>query len=153
MRSRSNLPIFLAYALLSLLVLGYLAAQMGGEFALGGYRVTAAFHTGAELVPGDDVTMSGLRVGKVESLNPGSTSTSVTLLLHRQFTPLFSDARAVIRQKNLLGETYVELNRGSERSEGDYRRRHIPQDQTLTPVEIDQVLNALDPQVRDRLTW
>jgi ABC-type transporter Mla subunit MlaD len=71
MRSRSNLPVFLAYALVSLLVVGYLAAQMGGEFVLGGYRVTAAFHTGAELVAGYDVTMAGLRVGKVESLSPG----------------------------------------------------------------------------------
>ena len=151
MRSRSNLPIFLAYALISLIVVGYLAAQMGGEFALGGYRVTAAFQTGAELVPGDDVTMAGLRVGKVESLNPGSTSTTVTLLLHREFTPLFSDARAVVRQKNLLGETYVELNRGNSSQKSIADGGSIAQDHTLTPVEIDQVLNALDPQVRDRL--
>jgi virulence factor Mce-like protein len=150
-RSRSNLPVFLAYALVCLLVVGYLASQMGGEFALGGYRVTAAFHTGAELVPGDDVTMAGLRVGKVESLNPGSTSTSVTLLLHKEFAPLFSDARAVIRQKNLLGETYVELNRGSSSQKAIPEGGSIAADHTLTPVEIDQVLNALDPQVRDRL--
>jgi virulence factor Mce-like protein len=150
-RSRSNLPIFLAYALLSLLVLGYLAAQMGGEFALGGYRVTAVFHTGSELVAGDDVTMSGLQVGKVESLRPGASATQVTLLLHRQFTPLFSDARAVVRLKNLLGETYVELNRGSSSQPAIADGGLIPEDHTLTPVEIDQVLNALDPTVRDRL--
>lgn len=151
MRSRSNLPVFLAYALFSLLVLGYLATQMGGEFALGGYRVTAVFHSGSDLVAGDDVTMAGLRVGKVESLNPTATATAVTLLVHRQYAPLFTDARAVVRQKNLLGETYVELNRGTNSQAAIPDRGTLAEDHTLTPVEIDQVLNALDPTVRDRL--
>src|SRR5882762_3998404 len=124
MRSRANLPVFIAYALLGLLATAFLAAQMGGEFVLGGYRVNAIFKTGAELVAGDDVTMSGLRVGKVESMTPVDGATQVTLLLHRDFTPVFKDARAIIRQKNLLGEAYVEVN---------------------------QVHNALDPQVRDQL--
>ena len=52
MRSRANLPIFIAYALLGLLATAFMAAQMGGEFVLGGYRVNAIFKTGAELVAG-----------------------------------------------------------------------------------------------------
>src|SRR3981189_781863 len=113
MRSRAKLPIFIAYVLLGLLATAFLAAQMGGEFVLGGYRVNAIFKTGAELVAGDDVTMSGLRVGKIETLAPMAGATRVTMLLHGDFTPVFRDARAVIRQKNLLGEAYVEVNRGS----------------------------------------
>src|SRR5438045_7002189 len=78
-------------------------------------------------------------------------ATRVTMLQHHDFTPVFNDARAVIRQKNLLGEAYVELNRGS-RSEGAIADGGtISQDHTLTPVEVDEVLNALDPQVRDQL--
>jgi ABC-type transporter Mla subunit MlaD len=73
------------------------------------------------------------------------------MLLHRDFSPLFKDARAVIRQKNLLGETYVELNRGSASQGAIPDGGNIDQNHTLTPVEIDQVLNALDPQVRDQL--
>src|ERR1700737_294145 len=113
MRSRAHLPIFIAYALLGLLATAFLAAQMGGEFVLGGYRVNAVFKTGAELVAGDDVSMAGLRVGKIETLTPMAGATEITMLLHRDFTPIFKDARAVIRQKNLLGEAYVELNRGN----------------------------------------
>lgn len=151
MRSRTNLPVFLGYAVVSLLVIAFLAAQMGGEFVLGGYRVKAIFKTGAELVAGDDVTIAGLRVGKVESLTPMSGSTEVTLLLHQGFAPLFKDARAVVRQKNLLGEAYVEVSRGTASTSGIADGGTIQEDHTLTPVEIDQVLNALDPQVRDRL--
>jgi virulence factor Mce-like protein len=151
MRSRANLPIFIAYVLLGLLATAFLAAQMGGEFVLGGYRVNAVFKTGAELVAGDDVTMSGLRVGKVEAMAPLSGATQVTMLLHRDFAPVFKNARAIIRQKNLLGEAYVEVNRGTASQGGIQDGGTIPADHTLAPVEVDEVLNALDPQVRDQL--
>lgn len=150
MRSRANFPTFLAFALISLLVAGFLAAQMGGQFILGGYRLNAIFKSGSDLVPGDDVTISGVQAGRVESLTPMANATEVSMLLHSQFAPVFGDARAVIRQKNLLGETYVEINRGSSQQampDGGT----IGEDHTLTPVEVDQVLQALDPQVRDQL--
>ena len=151
MRSRANLPVFIAYVLIGLLAVALLALQMGGEFVFGGYRVNAIFKTGADLVAGDDVTMSGLRVGKIESLAPIAGATRVSMLLHGDFTPLFHDARAVIRQKNLLGETYVEVNRGTAAQGRIADGGTIDQDHTLAPVEVDEVLNALDPQVRDQL--
>ena len=151
MRSRANLPVFIAYALVSLLAVALLMVQMGGEFVFGGYRVNAVFKTGADLVAGDDVTMSGLRVGKIETLAPMAGATRVTMLLERDFTPVFQDGRAVIRQKNLLGEAYVEVNRGSAAQGAIADGGTISQDHTLTPVEVDEVLNALDPQVRDQL--
>jgi len=151
MRSRANLPVLLAYVLVGLLATAFLAAQMGGEFVFGGYRVNAIFKTGAELVAGDDVSMSGLRVGKIESLRPMAGTTEVSMLLHQNFTPVFKDARAVIRQKNLLGEAYVELNRGDAAQGAIAQGGTIDEDHTLTPVEVDEVLNALDPQVRDQL--
>src|SRR5919199_3122768 len=140
MRSRANLPIFIAYAVIGLLVTVFLGAQMGGEFVFGGYHVNAIFKTGAELVPGDDVTMSGLRVGKVETLRPMAGSTEVGILLHGDFAPVFNDARAVIRQKNLLGEAYIELNRGSASEGAIHDGGTIQEDHTLTPVEVDEVL-------------
>ena len=152
MRSRRNLPVFLAYAVASVLVLLFLVSQMGGQITLGGtYRVNADFQTAADLVPGDDVTMAGVRVGKVASLTPIAHSARAVLSIDKRYAPLFSDARAVIRLKNLLGEAYVDINRGQpgqgQLSDGGT----IDEDHTLTPVEVDQVLNALDPQVRDRL--
>src|SRR5437868_11541148 len=151
MRSRANLPVFIAYVAIGLLATAFLAAEMGGEFVFGGYRVNAICKTGADLVAGDEVTMAGLRVGKVESLTPMAGSSQVSLLLHLDFTPLYRDARAVIRQKNLLGETYIEVNRGDASQGAIADGGTINEDHTLTPVEVDQVLNALDPQVRDQL--
>jgi phospholipid/cholesterol/gamma-HCH transport system substrate-binding protein len=95
--------------------------------------------------------MSGLRVGKVEAMTPVDGGTRVSVLLQRDFTPIFRDARAIIRQKNLLGEAYVEVNRGTASQGAIADGGVIQQDHTLAPVEVDEVLNALDPQVRDQL--
>ena len=151
MRGKRNLPIFLAYTAMCLVALGFLARQMGGEFFLSSvYRVHAMFATGAQLVTDDDVTISGLRVGKVEGLFPRASGTDAVLVIHPEYAPLFSDARATIKSKNLLGERYVEIfkGHGSQRIQdgGTIDLTH-----TLTPVEVDQVLDALDPTVRDRL--
>ena len=152
MRSRRNLPIFLAYTVGALLVLGYLATQMGGEFFFdSGYRVGAQFASGAQLVAGDDVTINGLRVGKVDTLQPAGGGAHASLLLHSQFAPLYRDAHAVIKSKNLLGETYVELQRGTSASGPMPAGGVIPQQHTLTPVEIDRILDVLDQNTRDRL--
>jgi virulence factor Mce-like protein len=151
MRGRLNLPIFAGYSIAALVVLGFLARQMGGEFFLQPvYHVKAVFATGSQLVVGDDVTIAGLRIGRVDSLSPEATGTEARLSVHPQFAPLFDDARAVIKAKNLLGETYVELTRGSTAKrlpDGGT----IPLDHTLTPVELSQVLQALNPSVRDHL--
>lgn len=153
MRSKRNLPIFIGYALISLLVLGYLATQMGGEFFFDRpYSVKAQFSSAAELVSGDDVTIAGLRVGKVDWLRPISGGgAEAQLAIHSAYAPLFRDARAVVQSKNLLGEAYVELNRGTAAAGPMAEGSIIPKARTLTPVEVDQILSALDNNTRDRL--
>jgi virulence factor Mce-like protein len=153
MRSKKNLPVFLGYALVSLVTLGYLATQMGGEFFLqSAYHVKAVFATGAQLVKDDDVTISGLRVGKVESLGPvEGGGAAAGLIIHTQYAPLFKDAHAVIKAKNLLGETYVELNRGTSGAGLMADGATISKENTLTPVEIDRILDSLDQDTRNRL--
>ncbi len=153
MRSRWNLPVCLGYLVASGLVAAFLLVQMGGEFALqGAYHLRAAFVSASELVPGDDVTLSGLRVGKIDRVEPAAGGAVVTMLVHQQYAPFFGDAHAVVKSKNLLGERYVELNRGTAGAGAMPDGATIPLSQTLTPVEVDQVLNALGPDVRDRLT-
>src|SRR5205807_2480597 len=79
-----------------------LVTQMAGDFNLtGAYHLRAMFQTATDLVPGVDVTMSGIRLGKVESLHPSSSGVEVLLTLRGDGTPVYEDARAVIREKNL----------------------------------------------------
>jgi phospholipid/cholesterol/gamma-HCH transport system substrate-binding protein len=114
MRSRWNLPIFLGYAAASLAVLVYLFAHMGGSFAFqSSYQVAADFTTANNLVPGDDVTVSGVTVGRVASVHLVQGGARVHLQLREQYAPLYRNARAMIKIKNLLNESYVELYRGT----------------------------------------
>jgi phospholipid/cholesterol/gamma-HCH transport system substrate-binding protein len=152
MRSRTNLPVFLGYVVISLAVFGYLLVQSGGEFLFQPvYRVGAVFATAVQLVPGDDVTINGFRVGLVEAVEPAGDAARVELQMHPQFGPLHADARAMIKSKNLLGETYVELVPGDPSSGSLPSGGTIDRDHTLTPVELDQVLDVLNPDTRQRL--
>jgi len=151
-RSRANVPVCLGYAAVCLVVLAVLAGQMGGEFLLRpSYRVAAVFATGAELVAGDEVTIDGLAVGRVESLRPVDGGAEVRLQLHPEYAPLFRDARAMVKGKNLLGETYVELNRGTPQAGPMPDGGRIDLQHTLVPVEVSQVLDVLDASTRDRV--
>jgi phospholipid/cholesterol/gamma-HCH transport system substrate-binding protein len=67
-----------------------------------------------------------------------------------QALPLHNDASAEVRKKNLLGETYVDLQRGS--TAGDMPSGGtIPVSHTVPITEIDQVLAIFDPETVQRV--
>lgn len=153
MRSRLNLPVFVGYGVICLLVAAFLFIQMSGQGLFQAtYRVNAVLKSGADLVPGDDVTISGVRVGHLASLTPDANSTVAALDIDQQYSPLYQDARVVVKSKNLLGERYLEISRGTPGGQALPAGGTIPSDHTLTPVEVSQVLDALTPDVRDQLT-
>lgn len=152
MRSRWNLPVFVAYGAACLLVATFLLIEMSGSGLLqASYRVNANFVSAADLVPGDDVTVSGVRVGHIASIQPTETGAIVAMDFQQQYAPLYQDARAVVKSKNLLGERYVEVYRGAAGA-AIPAGGTLPASHTLTPVEVNEVLDALSPDVRDQLT-
>lgn len=152
MRSRWNLPIYLVYLVLCLGVIGYIVGQMG--LSLPGahpYAVTITLHDAAGLLPNNEVFMNGTKVGHVDQVQAKSGNARVTVVIDNGHgLPLHPDAVAEVRKKNLLGETYVSLQRGSKpgsiQSGGD-----IPIGQTITSTQIDEVLAVLDPQTVQRV--
>lgn len=152
MRSRWNLPIFLAYAAASVAVLGYLFLHMGGAFTFqSSYQLAADFTNASNLVPGDDVTVSGVTVGKVAAVQPIQGGARVQLQMQQQYAPVYRNARAMVKIKNVLDESYVELYRGTSTSGPLAAGGTIPRSRTLTPVELAQVLNVLNPDTRQQL--
>lgn len=153
MRSRWNLPIFVAYAAGCVVVAAFLFVQMSGSGLFQPtYRFQAALKSASDLVNGDDVTLSGIRVGHIAALTPGQQGTVAQIDIEQQYAPLYRDARAVVKSKNLLGERYLEINRGDAATGDMPQGGTIPMSHTLTPVEVSQVLDALTPDVRDQLT-
>src|SRR5688500_10961360 len=86
------------------------------------YRVTAYFPEATQLAAESDVRIGGVSVGKVKTIElapidkqiDGLDTTEAEIEIEPEFAPLSSDARAILRNKTLLGETYVELTSGTE---------------------------------------
>ena len=115
-----------------------------------GYRVQVAFPDAATLAEQADVRISGVSVGKVvtKERDPQGNRTVATIELESGYAPLRSDARAILRQKTLLGETYVELTSGSRDAPGVPEGGRLPNARVAETVEFDELLRAFDPDTR-----
>src|SRR6476660_2181078 len=115
-----SLPRILTLVFFSLSCFGlllFLWLSFGGAVPLKpkGYQVHVHFPEATTLAAEADVRMAGVTIGKVraKSLDKGGNRTNVTLEIQPKFAPLPSNTRAILRQKTLLGETYVELTPGT----------------------------------------
>src|SRR3954447_10801022 len=80
-----------------------------------GYRFQVAFPEATQLRPEADVRIAGVTVGKVREKrrDPRSNRTLATIEVQNRYAPIPADTKAILRQKTLLGETYVELTPGT----------------------------------------
>jgi virulence factor Mce-like protein len=153
-----RLLIMVGFATACFGLLLFLWLSFGGATPLKpkGYQFRIVFPEAAQLAQEADVRVAGVQVGKVRSkeLAPGGNATIATLELDRKFAPIASDARAVLRQKSLLGETYVELTTGSRGAPKIPEGGLLARSRVRETVELDEILNSLDPFTRKAFrTW
>jgi virulence factor Mce-like protein len=133
-------------------LLMFLWVSFGGTLPLRpeSYRFKAAFPEASLLVKEADVRMAGVNIGKVKQkeLGPGGRSTVVTMELDHRFAPIGKDAHAILRQKSLLGETYVEITPGEPGSPRLADDGTLANAQIDSSVELDEVFRVFDPQTR-----
>jgi ABC-type transporter Mla subunit MlaD len=80
--------------------------------------------------------------------------TDAVLEIDARYAPIPKDTRAILRQKTLLGETYVELSPGNRSTGYIQDGGKLPAGQVSDTVELDEILRAFDPQTRNRFsTW
>ena len=99
--------------------------------------------------------ISGVSVGKVKDIQTQGTGRSrVTIQLQDRYAPIPRNTRAILRQKTLLGETYVELTPG-DRSKGMLPDGGtLPVSQVSPTVELDEIFRTFDPKTREAFrTW
>jgi ABC-type transporter Mla subunit MlaD len=161
----------------------FLWVAFGGPIPLKpeSYRITAYFPEASQLAQQSDVRIGGVSVGKVESISlappdkrvNGKDTTEAVIQISPQYAPIANDAKAILRQKTLLGETYVELTSGdnpngagkpvslgpaaaeANAASSDAGSVHaipeggtLPVSQTQEATQIDEIFNALDKQTR-----
>jgi phospholipid/cholesterol/gamma-HCH transport system substrate-binding protein len=142
------------------------------------YRITAYFPEATQLALESDVRIGGVSVGKVKEIElappdkrvNGKDTTEAVIEIEPEFAPISNDAEAILRQKTLLGETYVELTSGTNPGEqaapvalgaaanvSDAQSKEvesIPEggtlgvSQTEEATQIDEIFNALDEETR-----
>ena len=71
--------------------------------------ITAYFTTATAIYPGDEVRVSGVKVGTIKSIQPEGTQAKMTLKVDRD-VPIPADAKAVIVAPNLVAARYVQLS-------------------------------------------
>src|SRR5918995_812939 len=173
--SMGRILVAVGFALSCFALLLFLWIAFGGPIPLKpkSYQLTADFPEATTLAQESDVRISGVTVGHVKQLelSPDANATRATLEIEPEFAPISEDARAILRQKTLLGETYIELTSGTEPgkdaapvslgaqggatdaearavepiSEGD----HLAASQVQDAVQIDEIFNALDEETRE----
>ena len=115
-----------------------------------GYRFHTSFAESGQLALEADVRISGVPVGKVKSITPDKQTgrADVVIQLQSRYAPLPSDAKAILRQKTLLGETYVELTPGHRNAKPIPENGQLASSQVSDTVELDEILRAFDPKTR-----
>jgi len=136
----------------------FLWISFGGTTSLGprGYEISAEFDQATELGSQADVRISGVNVGKVlsVSLDRHTGLTRAVMEIDPQFAPRPMDTRAILRQKTLLGETYVELSPGTPTARKLSDGATLPRGQVAPTVQLDQILSTFDPKTRQAFeTW
>jgi phospholipid/cholesterol/gamma-HCH transport system substrate-binding protein len=72
----------------------------------------------------------------------------VSIELQSRYAPLPSDARAILRQKTLLGETYVELTPGTPSARKLPDGGRLAATQVSPTVELDEIFRSFDERTR-----
>jgi virulence factor Mce-like protein len=101
--------------------------------------ITAFFTSVTGVYPGDEVRVSGVRVGTIDTIQPVAPQVKVTLHVDHG-VPIPTDVKAVIVAQNLVAARYIQLTpayetTGPTMADGAV----IPSDRTAVPVEWDEV--------------
>jgi phospholipid/cholesterol/gamma-HCH transport system substrate-binding protein len=141
-----------AFTLSVFAILTFLWVSFGGVLPLKpeGFRFKAAFPEASLLVQEADVRLAGVNVGKVKAkeLGEGGRTTVVEMEIDTRFAPIKRDTRAILRQKSLLGETYVELTPGSPGSENLDDGGTLARGNIEDTVELDEIFSLFDERTR-----
>jgi phospholipid/cholesterol/gamma-HCH transport system substrate-binding protein len=140
--NRRRLVQIAAIALVVALVAGVVVLVR--QLFFGPTTISAYFPTATAIYPGDEVRVSGVKVGKIDAITPEGTQTKMTLKVDRD-VPIPADAKAVIVAQNLVAARYVQLTPAYRKGDGPQMRNGavIPSDRTAVPVEWDEVKTQL----------
>jgi phospholipid/cholesterol/gamma-HCH transport system substrate-binding protein len=138
--------------IIAVVVVAGAAAALSAVLSSGGsgYRVSVLLASADNMVTGGWVTMNGFQVGQVDSISVKDGKALVGLSLDDADAPLHDGAKVTVEWQALLGARLVEIHDGAKSNAVIPSGGMIAGTQSA-PVNMDQVLNALDPATRAHL--
>ncbi|HWX74982.1 MAG TPA: MlaD family protein, partial [Solirubrobacteraceae bacterium] len=146
-----NMLVIILFCLSCFGLLLFLWESFGGPVPLKpkGYQMSVAFPKALALAEQSNVRISGVEVGHVVAVKHGKDGlTHATLEIQGRYAPIRSDMHAILRQKSLLGETYVQLIPQSRTAPFLPDGAQLPYSQVEPSVTLDGILAAFDPKTR-----
>jgi phospholipid/cholesterol/gamma-HCH transport system substrate-binding protein len=150
-RALSDLVLLLAFVVICVGGLGYLARGMGMPipFLQQGWTLKAKFSHAEGLVPQSDVYESGVHVGKVLGIQPAGTQGAIVTMRMDPGVVVHRDVKAYVEPKTSIGDTYIGLVRKPDSSAPIAGNGYvIPLAQTGQSVQLDQILNTMNAPTR-----
>jgi phospholipid/cholesterol/gamma-HCH transport system substrate-binding protein len=143
----------IAFSLSCVGLMIFVWTQFGGSipFAPQGYRIKALFQETGLLVANADVRVAGVNIGKVTAVAPEGIDSLVTMNIDSQYAPIPTDTRAILREKTLLGEAYVEFSSGNGSGPKFRDGGTIPVSQVDKTQQLDQVLASFNTPTQHNL--
>ncbi|MET8249148.1 MlaD family protein [Streptomyces sp. NPDC005202] len=115
------------------------------------YRVSVLLPSATNVVQGSPVLMNGFQAGQVASIKVQDGKARVELAMDADHVPLHDGAKVQVEWRALLSERHVTVTDGPPKNaavpSGGMLKGDMP-----VPMELDQVLAALDPKTRTRLS-
>lgn len=153
----ANILVICLFALSVFGLLLFLWETFGGSAPLEarGYRFTVTFPRTLELAEQSEVKISGVPVGHVISLKSSPEGlTRATIEIDSRYAPLRVDDHVILRQKTLLGETYVQVKPGGSDAPALRDGAELGRANVEPFVTLDDILATFSPEVRQAFrTW
>ncbi|HEV7845788.1 MAG TPA: MlaD family protein [Thermoleophilaceae bacterium] len=134
-----------AAVVLAAAALAWLLFFSGGS----SYEVSLTLDNASQLVEGNQVKVGGVAVGTVDSIALADDGRALVRISidDEGVTPLHSGSRAAVRSSSLSGvaNRYVALTPGPVNGGTIADGGSIPAEDTSAEVDLDQLLNTLDP--------
>lgn len=146
--SRATIVKFGAFALVMVLLTGFLYLIFGQYRTGSTNSYTAVFDDASRLMEGDSVRVSGIRVGTVSGVELRSDRKVLVTFDADRSVALTDGTQVAVRYLNLVGDRYLELVNQPGPTDVLPPGSEIPSERTLPALDLDLLLGGLKPVIR-----